>query len=208
MKRYVIISDMKIKCCVESVINKGWGWIIKIKSPTSDRILAHLQIRHLTPYQKVTFNRAMKNKELCVMHRNLLISGVGVYKRFTWLDCSNKKCKPAEIGMVERDENGEPVVYHNVVLYDRFEDVIDQKLLADNFFINNYVEIDSPEAVDALNFKGRGAFNTCYNQCVEKYNDCSNDYDPDVQNENFFSMSDEDRIMDALENGNGELYGY
>lgn len=204
-KKYEIASDTRIRCRISSIEKKEWGWIIKIINAQNGQYIAHKIEKHMYPDQNAAYKEAIAGKVIYPIHRNVIKSSVGVYKRLTWVDVDNGKCEPCEVGMIERDGDGMPVIYNEVVLYDRFYDMPDNRLSAENFFLNNYVEVTSPSASDALNYTGR---RTVYHS--GSYHSASYDnydYDPDVFNEIDRNRTEEDCIMDALENGYGEYYG-
>lgn len=207
MPNYEIIQDIPIQCQLVDIKEKDNFWVLIFANSQNYEVICHV-LREKDKMLQRNFDaivNAMINKSDFIIHRVAIKSNVGVYHIYTWVDVDNNICKPWQVGMVQRDENNKPIEYSIVVVYGNLRDK--GKPNVGNVFLKEYVEKNTPEADAALAFKGRLYLKE---EDDDYYDDDSEQdyYDPYIADEYRRSMSEEDAIMDALENGNGEYYGY
>lgn len=207
MTNYEIIQDIPIKCQLVGMRENDDYWVLIFATSQNYDIICHI-IRYkriISEKNYEALQNAIRNETCFIIHRVAIKSNVGVYHKYTWVDVDNNICKPWQVGMVQRDENNKPIEYSIVVVYGNLRDK--GKPNVENVFLKEYVEKNTPEADAALAFKGRLDLKE---DDDDYYDDESEQdyYDPYIADEYRRSMSEEDAIMDALENGNGEYYGY
>ena len=135
-----------------------------------------------------------------------------VYHILTWDDVDREICMREHINEIQRNSEGIPVIYNQFVIFANVDGVNNPGV--DDVLQKEYIEVNSPIVQNYLNFNNRQYF---LKQQEEKRRKEQEDYDQmmsdlyDVYEERRYSdmdMSEEERIMSALENGDGELYGF
>ena len=156
----------------------------------------------------------MKTKKLHTIERLAIRPNVNVYHILTWDDVDRGKCTRNNIGEVERNKNGIPVVYNQIVIFANVDGMNTGGLRVDDVLAREYIEINSTNVNDAIRFNNRANFlakqvQKTYEedkQCEELMASMYDAYEN--HRYDYMDMSPEDRVMGALENGMGELYGY
>ena len=113
---------------------------------------------------------------------------------------------------IQRDKEGKPITFNQIVVFANLDNK--NRFTINEVLNKEYIEVNSPIVQNYLNFNNRQYF---LKQQEEKRRMEQEDYDQmmsdlyDAYEERRCSdldMSEEERIMSALENGNGELYGF
>ena len=135
-----------------------------------------------------------------------------VYHILTWDDVDRGICTRENLDEVQRDDEGKPIPFNQIVVFANLDNL--KRFTINEVLDKEYIEINSPIVQNYLNFNNRQYF---LKQQEEKRRKEQEDYDQmmsdlyDAYEERRYSdldMSEEERIMSALENGNGELYGF
>ena len=135
-----------------------------------------------------------------------------VYHILTWDDIDRGICTREHLDEVQRDKEGKPILFNQIVVFANFDNL--NRFTINEVLDKEYIEVNSPIVQNYLNFNNRQYF---LKQQEEKRRKEQEDYDQmmsdlyDAYEERRYSdldMSEEERIMSALENGNGELYGF
>jgi len=135
-----------------------------------------------------------------------------VYHILQWDDVDRGICTREHLDEVQRDNEGKPIPFNQIVIYAN----LDNKNLftVDKVLDKEYIEVNSPIVQSYLNFNNQQYF---LKQQEERRKRRESDYDQmmsdlyDAYEEKRYSdmdMSEEERVMSALENGNGELCGF
>lgn len=135
-----------------------------------------------------------------------------VYHILQWDDVDRGICTREHLDEVQRDNEGKPIPFNQIVIYAN----LDNKNLftVDKVLDKEYIEVNSPIVQSYLNFNNQQDF---LKQQEERRKRRESDYDQmmsdlyDAYEEKRYSdmdMSEEERVMSALENGNGELCGF
>lgn len=135
-----------------------------------------------------------------------------VYHILTWDDVDRGICTREHLDEVQRDKEGKPIPFNQIEVFANFDNL--NRFTINEVLDKEYIEVNSPIVQNYLNFNNRQYF---LKQQEEKRRKEREDYDQmmsdlyDAYEERRYSdmdMSEEERIMSALENGNGELYGF
>lgn len=133
------------------------------------------------------------------------------YRKLTWDDVYKGICTRDHLFEVERDSKGKPVIYEETTVYANTDGGYNPTIF--DILSREYVEVNSPLAQSLLTFNNRESFlmrirnrrNGCFSESDDLFEPNSNSYYDRVD---YSDMTEEDRVMDALENGQGELYGF
>ena len=135
-----------------------------------------------------------------------------VYHILQWDDIDRGVCSREKIGEVQRDSNGSPIAFSQIVIYANIDN--QYRFSVDQVLEKEYIEVNSPLVQNYLNYNNR---KTYLQQLEAERQQEQNDYEEwmsnlyDAYERNRYSdmdMSEEDMVMAALENGEGECYGY
>ena len=135
-----------------------------------------------------------------------------VYHILTWDDVDRGICTREHLDEVQRDKEGKPIPFNQIVVFANLDNM--NRFTINEVLDKEYIEVNSPIVQNYLNFNNRQYF---LKQQEEKRRKEQEDYDQmmsdlyDAYEERRYSdldMSEEERVMSALENGNGELYGF
>ena len=135
-----------------------------------------------------------------------------VYHILTWDDVDRGICTREHLDEIQRDKEGKPIPFNQIVVFANLDNL--NRFTINEVLDKEYIEVNSPIVQNYLNFNNRQYF---LKQQEEKRRKEQEDYDQmmsdlyDAYEERRYSdmdMSEEERIMSALENGNGELYGF
>lgn len=202
MYSYSIVEDVKVPCKIVAVEKKDGFWVMKIAAYSNGEILCHLvKTDWVMERMQSIYKELMHTQRLLFIHRVTLKPDVKVYKRFDYADWSNHLCSFGQIGEIQRDKEGVAIQYNQVVVYANFMDK--GKPTEGEVYIKQYVEVTSPMAQKAL------AYRHAEQKDPESYDSYDNiSFDPWLYEENRRNMSDEELIMDALEEGNAECFGF
>ena len=134
-----------------------------------------------------------------------------VYHILTWDDVDRGICTREHLNEVQRDNEDKPVMFNQIIIFANLDKL--NRFTINEILDKEYIEINSPIVQNYLNFNNRQCF---LRQQEENRRKQQEDYDQmmsdlyDAYEQAKLSdmdMNDEDRIMVALENGEGELYG-
>lgn len=132
-----------------------------------------------------------------------------VYHILQWDDVDRGICTREHIYEVQRDDEGIPMMFNQIVVYANLDGK--NHFTIDNVLDKEYIDVNSPLAQNHLNFNNRMHYlleqkskeEQAYNQMMDAFYEaneskrCLDMY-----------MTEEERVMLALENGEGELYGF
>lgn len=209
MARYKIVKDQVLKCRLIDVKQKPKFVLQKYGEYDTGKFLFSFYWDQKNLFDDLCEN--MKNKGLHTIHEVTIESEVGVYHKYTWDDVDRGFCTRNQVGEIQRDDNDDPIVFKTVVVYAKIDKL--SRPSASYKFQKDYIEIDSPSAEAALNYRKRQTYNSrCFSS--PRYS-TSDDYISDDAYEAYerskwdrMDMNEEDRIMDALENGDADIYGF
>jgi len=156
----------------------------------------------------------MRIKKLHTIERLAIRPSVNVYHILNWDDIDRHKCVRDNIGEIERNNKGQPIAYNQIVIFTNIDGKYTKYLDVENVLSREYLEVNSPYAPNALKFNNRAYFlaqrEERNRQEEEKWEEMMADMYDAYENHRYddMDMSPEERVMSALENGMGELYGY
>jgi len=159
-----------------------------------------------------SFEYDMQSGKMYTIDRIALQPNNPVYHIYTWDDVEKGVCSREHLYEVQRDKDGKPIQFSTIVIYTNFNkstfpsiyEVLDKE----------YIDVSSPLVHQYLNFNNRQFY---LNQLNEKRKEEQEKYDEmmssmyeayEKQKYSDLGMTEEDRIMSALENGNGENFGF
>ena len=135
-----------------------------------------------------------------------------VYHILQWDDVDRGICTREHLYEVPRNNEGAPMMFNQFVVYANLDNK--NRFTINKVLDEEYVEVNSPIVQNYLNFNNREYYlqqqETKRNKEQEDYDQMMSDlYDAYEKRRNTdMDMTEEDRIMSALENGEGELYGF
>jgi len=139
-----------------------------------------------------------------------------VYHIFSWDDVDRGLCSKEHVGEIQRDTEGIPIPFKQIVIYSNINNKLRPTI--NEILDKEYIEINSPYIQNYLNFNNQQYYlQQQKNQRIQKEMRNQEDYAEYMdrvyktyEKKQFvdIDMSEEDRIMSALENGDGELYGF
>lgn len=162
----------------------------------------------------------IQNRTKFYVYRSTIRPSVDMYRKITWNDVNAGKHSRDHLGEIERDKYGYPVPYSKIVVYTNLltedlrneinpEDLPEESEIT-GILDNDYVAIDSPSVYRDLRFNNKKSYQERLKrerQEQEKtYSDYYDSYEEHYDND--FYTSEEDQIMDALENGDAEVFGF
>lgn len=162
-----------------------------------------------------TFNALIKEMQIRKCHtieRIVIRPQNNVYHILTWDDIDRGICTREHLDEVQRDKEGKPILFNQIVVFANFDNL--NRFTINEVLDKEYIEVNSPIVQNYLNFNNRQYF---LKQQEEKRRKEQEDYDQmmtdlyDAYEERKYSnmdMSEEEKVMSALENGNGEPYGF
>ena len=154
----------------------------------------------------------MQSRKYHTIERIALRPQNNVYHILTWDDVDRGICTMEHLDEIQRDKEGKPITFNQIVVFANLDNK--NRFTINEVLNKEYIEVNSPIVQNYLNFNNRQYF---LKQQEEKRRMEQEDYDQmmsdlyDAYEERRCSdldMSEEERIMSALENGNGELYGF
>lgn len=213
MERYKIIQDVIVKCRIIAVDFQ----INKILIQYGDYETGEYLFKLFRNSQYMSFYEDDMNKQkVHTIHRVTFESNVGVYHKYTWDDVYKGTCHRCHIGEIQKEKGTrEPIVFHYVDLYENFDGR--HILIAKEQFNKNYIDIDSPNAPSALEY-----INPKNHAAIYMRDKIQREKEEEEQRDAYYAMMDayeehkwdrmdmneEDRIMDTLENGDADIYGF
>ena len=166
----------------------------------------------------------IQNRTKFYIYRSIIRPSVDMYHKITWNDVDAGKHSREHLGEIERDKYGHPIQYNKIVVYtdllteDIRNEISPEYLPEDNeikdVLDENYIKINDPYVHKALQFNNRLSYlerkERERREKEEKDEKIfSNFYDSyEERHYDKIGMSEEDEIMDALENGDAEVYGF
>lgn len=207
-EKYEIIQDLIWNCRILEVVDKGSFLIMKIVRHETNEFLCSI-IRSDRHFDKTLLEGDRYKKIISTIHRVEIRTKVPVYHKLTWDDVERGICQKSNVGEVQRDSNGVPFLYgagSTIVLFEDFAH--SKENLVGNQFIQNYIEPTDSRSQNLLNYTN--PFKRRSTSHFDDTNYPSDDVYKAAQRRQWdlMDMSEEDRVMDALENGMGELYGF
>ena len=156
----------------------------------------------------------VKNKKPHTIERFAIRPNVNVYHILNWDDIDRGKCSRNNIGEVERNENGTPIAYNQIVIFANIDGKNTGVLRVDDILAKECIEVNSPYANNVLNYNNRASFLAKQEEKrrreEEEWEDMMAEMYDAYESHRYddMDMSPEERVMSALENGMGEIYGY
>ena len=158
----------------------------------------------------------MKSHSLHTVDRIAIQPNIPLYHIYTWDDVENELCSREHVGEVQRDDEGNPIKFSQIVVFANLDNKLRPTI--QETLDKHYIAINSPIVGQFLNFNNEEHYWKLRNKDKnQKEQECQEDYDEYMSNvyESYekrrcaeMDMTEEDRIMSALEDGNGELYGF
>ena len=152
---------------------------------------------------------AIRNNTRYNIYRYTIQLDVKMYHLITWDDVYTGKHKKEHLGEVERNTEGIPLTYSQIVIYANIGN--SQNPNMNKVLSNEYIPINSPNANIALTFNNMESYKEKMRLQHEEENVVITDADYDLYEEHRYDslyMTEEEKIMDALENGDAEIYGF
>ncbi|MBO5632541.1 MAG: hypothetical protein J5965_26095 [Aeriscardovia sp.] len=212
--QYNIIKKIKLPCRVVDVQlratrSNGAKFVVaKLgKYDTGEFLRSIIFFREAIYGQLVS---EIQTKKRHTIERIVIRPHNNVYHILQWDDDDRGICTREHLDEVQRDNEGKPIPFNQIVIYAN----LDNKNLftVDKVLDKEYIEVNSPIVQSYLNFNNQQYF---LKQQEERRKRRESDYDQmmsdlyDAYEEKRYSdMSEEERVMSALENGNGELCGF
>ena len=135
-----------------------------------------------------------------------------VYHILQWDDVDRGICTREHIDEGQRDNEGKPIPFNQIVVFANLDNI--NRFTIDEVLDKEYIEVNSPIVQNYLNFNNQQYYiqqiEVKRRKEQEDYNQMMSDM-YDAYEETRYSemdMSEEERVMSALENGEGELYGF
>ena len=158
----------------------------------------------------------MRNQKRYTIDRCVVRLHIIVYHLFSWDDVDRGFCSKEHIGEIQRDTKGIPIPFKQIVIYSNINNKLRPTI--NEILDKEYIEINSPYIQNYLNFNNQQYYlQQQKNQRIQKEMGNQEDYVEYIdrvyksyETKQFvdIDMSEEDRIMSALENGDGELFGF
>ena len=158
----------------------------------------------------------MQNQKRYTIDRCVVRLHINVYHIFSWDDIDRGLCSKEHVGEIQRDTEGIPIPFKQIVIYSNINNKLRPTI--NEILDKEYIEINSPYIQNYLNFNNQQYYlQQQKNQRIQKEMRNQEDYAEYMdrvyktyEKKQFvdIDMSEEDRIMSALENGDGELYGF
>ncbi len=129
---------------------------------------------------------------------------INVYHILQWDDIDRRICTREHLCEVQRDNEGKPIPFNQIVVFANLDNK--NRFTVNEILDKEYIEVNSLIVQNYLNFNNR----QYYLKQQEDHNQMMSDL-YDAYEERRYSdmdMSEEEKVMSALESGNGELYGY
>lgn len=213
--QYQIVQNLKWLCRVIDVNlrknrSNGSNFVVaKLGKYDTGEFLRSVILREAT----YNYIFSEKQKKKChTIERITIRPQNNVYHILTWDDVDRGICTREHIDEVQRDKDGNPIVFNQIVVYANLDK---QNRFAINEVLDKeYIEVNSPFVQNYLNFNNRLHYLQKQERKLKKeqedYNQMLSDLFDACENRKYseHNMSEEERIMHALENGEGELYGF
>jgi hypothetical protein len=135
-----------------------------------------------------------------------------VYHILQWDDIDRGICTREHLDEVQRDDKGKPILFNQIIIFANLDNI--NRFTVNEVLDKEYIEFNSPIVQNYLNYNNRHYYLQQQEEKRRKEQEYHDQMMSDLYNayeEQRFSdldMSEEDKVMSALENGNGELYGY
>lgn len=213
MPRYRIVQDIVWQCRLLAVEPKRNCVVLKFcKYDTGEYLFSVVR----DSFDLKPFYDDFRRQNIHTIHRVAIESTNGVYHKYTWDDVYKGITTNSHVGEIQRDENNVPIKWKTVVEFGDIDGFKDPSAI--NQFLKNNIDVDSPNVQEALNYNNRQSYLDSLSKAEyerereerEAYN-CMMQAAYEAHEQRMFdqmNMTEEDRVMDALENGEGELYGY
>lgn len=159
---------------------------------------------------------AMQRRKRYTIERVAIRPYNNVYHILTWDDIDRGICTREHLYEVQRDTEGKPIIFNQIVVFAHLDNM--NRFSINETLDKEYIEVNSPLVHNYLNYNNQ----LYYLQQQEekrmqkereeqmKYNEMMNDLYEAYENRRYsdIDMSEEEKVMSALENGEGELYGF
>ena len=214
--QYEIIQRLTLPCRIIEVQQKtnrqdGSQFIVfKLGEYVSGHFICSIIT---SKYRYDSLNIDMRNKQRHTIDKVAIKPQNNVYRILTWDDVDRGKCTRNHISEVERGQDGVPILYEQIVVYVNKDGK--GRPTIDSVLSNDYIEENSPFVHNALNFNNRDY----YLRQQEEKRDLSEREEHALYEEMLYNasevkrcsnmdMSEGEIIMNALENGEGEMFGF
>jgi len=154
----------------------------------------------------------MHTRQFHTIERTVIRPQNNVYHILQWDDIDRRICIREHLNEVQRDNEGKPIPFNQIVVFANLDNI--NRFTIDEVLDKEYIEVNSPIVQNYLNFNNQQYYiqqiEVKRRKEQEDYNQMMSDM-YDAYEETRYSemdMSEEERVMSALENGEGELYGF
>lgn len=164
---------------------------------------------------EATYNALMSEmhtRQFHTIERTVIRPQNNVYHILQWDDIDRRICIREHLNEVQRDNEGKPIPFNQIVVFANLDNI--NRFTIDEVLDKEYIEVNSPIVQNYLNFNNQQYYiqqiEVKRRKEQEDYNQMMSDM-YDAYEETRYSemdMSEEERVMSALENGEGELYGF
>lgn len=163
-----------------------------------------------------SLKKDMKSHSIHTVNRIAIRPNIPLYHIYTWDDVDNELCSREHVGEVQRDDEGKPIAFSQIVVFANLDNKLRPTI--QETLDKCYIAINSPIVGQYLNFNNQEHYllqrnidkNQNEQECQEDYDELMSDlyeaYEKRQCSE--MDMTEEDRIMSALEDGNGEIFGF
>lgn len=213
--QYNIIQKIKLPCRVIDVklrTNRRNGFkfvVAKLgKCDTGEFLRSVIMNEHTYDF----LQSEMSIRKRHTIERIVIRPQNNVYHILQWDNVDRGICTREHIDEVQRDNEGKPILFNQIVVFANLDNM--DLFTANEVVDKEYIEVNSPIIQNYLNFNNQQHY-LMHQEERRKHREA--DYDQmmgdfhDAYEEKRYSdmdMSEEERVMSALENGNGELCGF
>ena len=162
--------------------------------------------------------KEMQSRRLHTIDRVAIQPQNQVYHILTWDDVDKGICNREHVGEVQRDNEGNPIKFTQIVVFGNIDNKNKRGFTISETLDKEYIEVNSPYAQRYLDFNNQQSFAQLQMENrIHKEREEQIEYDAMMNSLYEASeerrckemyMTEEERIMDALENGDAEIYGF
>lgn len=212
---YDVIQKQKLYCRVIDVrllqnrINGSNFVVAKLGKYASGEFLRSV-ILHEATYSHIVSE--LQIKKYHSIERVAIRPQNNVYHILQWDDVDRGICAREHVDEVQRDKEGKPIKFNQIVVFANLDnlncftvnEVLDKEYIEVNSpFVQNYLDFNNQQYYFQLQERKREKEQEDYNQMMSDLYDAYKE-----RRHSDTDMTEEERIMSALENGEGELCGF
>lgn len=218
---YKVINKQIVNCRIIDVKLKNNSnhnskfVVVKLGEYNSGELLRSIIMSETTlPY----FEKEMRLRIRHTIERVVIQPQNHVYHILTWDDVDKGRCTREHVGEILRDKEGKPQKFAQIVVFGNIDNKNKKGTTIGEALENNFIEVNSPFVQKYLNYNNRQQYEQKkYEKELQKqekeheeYDEMMNSFYEAYENRRYseIDLTEEDKIMAALENGEGELYGF